>query len=179
MNDGSSNQTAAPAREDLLERARALTPMLRERAEDTENARRVSDEVVAAFADAGLFRIMQPREFGGYEMDMRAMIDIGSELARGCTSSAWVYIIGASHAYLTALFPLEVQKEIWSDSTDVFVAGSYAPACLAEKVDGGYRITGEWPFASGIDNAAWALVGVLLPGSDGGPPAPASGRGTR
>ncbi len=173
MNNLPSKQPSNPMREELLRRAREITPVLRDKAEETENARRVSDEVVDLFASAELFRVMQPAEFGGYEMDMRAMIDIGSELARGCTSSAWIYVIGASHTYLAALFPYEVQREIWANQSDVFIAGSYAPGCLAEKVAGGYQISGEWPFASGIDNAAWALVGVLLPGADGGPPEPA------
>lgn len=169
----STGVNGIPEREALLQRARELTPRLREAAAQTEAARNVSDDVMNAFAEAGLFRILQPREFGGYEMDMGMLIAIASELARGCPSSAWVYAIGASHTYLAALFPSEVQDEIWANKTDVFIAGSYSPGCVAEKVGGGYRITGDWPFASGIDHASWALVGALLPcDDDTAPPAP-------
>ena len=153
-------------RAELLARARALTPALLARAAETEAARRTSDETVRAMAEAGLFRILQPRRFGGYELDMRALIDITIELARGCASSGWVYAIGASHAYLAALFSIEAQEEVWRDGSDVFVAGSYAPGCLAERTPHGYRVSGAWPFASGVDNATWSVVGALLPSDD-------------
>lgn len=168
--DSAHTNGMAPTHADLVERARAFTPDLLVRAEATEQARRVSDTTVQAFTDAGLFRILQPKTRGGYEFDMRALIDVTFELSRGCTSSGWVYAIGASHTYLLSLFPKQVQDEVWGDRRDVFVAGSYAPGCLAERVPGGYRISGSWPFASGVDNASWVLVGALLPGETPGAP---------
>src|SRR5690606_13021191 len=98
------------------------------------------------------------------------LIDITFELARGCASSGWIYAIGASHTYLVALFPIEAQKEVWRDGSDVFVAGSYAPGCAAERTPQGYRVSGAWPFASGVDNATWSVVGALLPSDDGAAP---------
>lgn len=171
--DSAHTNGTAPAYADLLQQARAFIPDLLARAEATEQARRVSDATVHAFADAGLFRILQPKSRGGCEFDMRSLIDVTFELSRGCTSSGWVYAIGASHTYLLSLFPKQVQDEVWADKRDVFIAGSYAPGCLAERVPGGYRISGSWPFASGVDNASWVLVGALLPGeAQGAPPQP-------
>jgi len=150
-----------------------MVPDLLARADETERLRRVSDATVGAFTEAGLFRILQPKQAGGYECSMRALIDVTFELSRGCTSSGWVYAIGASHTYLLSLFPQLVQREVWAGQRDVFIAGSYAPGCMAERVADGYRISGSWPFASGVDNASWVVVGALLPGeTEGAPPQP-------
>ncbi|MGE0736000.1 MAG: acyl-CoA dehydrogenase family protein [Alphaproteobacteria bacterium] len=169
--DSSNADNVTTDRAELLQRARSFVPELLARADKTEQARRVSDATVAAFTDAGLFRILQPEQCGGYAYDMRALIDVTFELSRGCTSSGWVYAIGASHTYLLALFPWEVQQEVWAGKRDVFIAGSYAPGCMAERVAGGYRISGTWPFASGVDNAAWVVLGALLPGEAENAPA--------
>lgn len=170
MLDAPRSTLSSMDRDQLVARARALAPRLLSAAAQTEEARRVSDETVNAFAAEGLFRILQPKRVGGHELDMRALIDITIEIARGCPSSGWVYAIGASHAYMVSLFPAEAQGDVWRDETDVFVAGSYAPACRAERTADGFRISGSWPFASGVDNAKWAVVGALIPGAPGEPP---------
>jgi resorcinol 4-hydroxylase (FADH2) len=157
---------SAPALADLIGNARALVPLLRERAPQTELDRRVSDEVTARFREAGLFRLMQPARYGGYEYGFSACIDVISELARGCTSSSWGCSLGVIHQWLVATFPAEAQEDVWGRDPHAIVCGSYAPAAKAEPVDGGYRVQGKWLWSSNVDNSQWALLGVMFPPDD-------------
>ena len=152
-------------RTELLGRAEALVPMLRERASETEAARRMLDEVEQAIHDSGLFRLMQPRRVGGYEMDHRTLVDIGAILARGCPSSAWVYSNLAIHASMLGYFDGQAQSDVWDQSVDALICMSVIyRAGRAEKVDGGYTLSGKWPFCSGIDNSQWHMVAAIVAG---------------
>jgi alkylation response protein AidB-like acyl-CoA dehydrogenase len=158
----------------LTQAARELVPELRRRARRTEEERRVSDEVTALFREAGFFRLMQPARFGGYEYGFTAFLDVISELGRGCTSSSWSCSLGAIHQWLIGTFPLQAQVDVWGEDPGAIACGSYAPAVMAEKVDGGWRIQGKWKFASNVDNSQWALLGVHFPAEEKGQP-PAAG----
>ncbi len=153
----------APAIETLIDNARQLVPKLRERAQQTEAERRVSDQTTAEFREAGFFKLMQPARFGGYEYGFTAFIDIISELGRGCTSSAWGCSLGAVHQWLVGTFPLEAQEDVWGRDPHAIVCGSYAPAVKAVAADGGYLVEGKWHWASNVDNSQWALLGVMFP----------------
>ena len=158
--------------EELKRRTQALVPTLRARTAQVESDRRVSADSIQMMRDADLFRLMMPARFGGFEYGFAEFIDIVVELGRGCASSAWCGGLGIVHNWLIAQFPLEAQEEVWADRTNI-LAGSYAPIVRAERVDGGYRIAGRFPFASGCDNAQWYLIGALLPPEeDGGRPTP-------
>lgn len=160
----------APALSQIVGAARELVPLLRERAAATEQERRVSDDVTRRFHEAGFFRLMQPARFGGYEYGFTAFIDVISELGRGCTSSAWGCSLGAIHQWLVGTFPEEAQRDVWGSDPRAIVCGSYAPATMAEKVEGGWRVKGQWKFASNVDNSQWALLGVQFPPQDKGQP---------
>jgi alkylation response protein AidB-like acyl-CoA dehydrogenase len=113
---------------------------------------------------------MQPARYGGYEYGFTAFIDVVSELARGCTSSSWGCSLGAIHQWLVGTFPEEAQDDVWRNDPSAIVCGSYAPATMAEKVDGGYLVQGRWLFASNVDNSQWALLGVQFPAEEKGAP---------
>ncbi len=153
---------------DILQTARSLVPLLKGRAAETERLRRVPADSIAALRDAGLFRIVQPQRVGGYEQDFDLLVDVVIELARGCASTAWVYGLGAAHQWLVANFPLQAQQEFWATGLDTIACGSYAPAGRAVAVDGGWRISGVWEFASGSDNTQWAALGCMIPPDDEG-----------
>jgi alkylation response protein AidB-like acyl-CoA dehydrogenase len=159
-----------PDPETLVARARALVPAIRDRAVATEAARRIPDETIGALRDAGLFRLMQPARYGGLERDFTALVDVVGELGRGCGSTAWVYSVGAFHSWNVALFPEAAQDDVWGADSHALASSSYLPAGSAEPVDGGVRITGTWPFASGCDNFEWIILGVRLGGAAEGPP---------
>ena len=109
-------------REDLIEAARALVPALRERAEDTEAARRIPDATHAAFVDAGLYRMFQPERFGGGEMDLALMVDVAMEIGRGCGSSAWNLTNIAVQGWIGGMHYPETQEELWADNPAALIA---------------------------------------------------------
>lgn len=167
---GPTDETGArdSCRQVYLDRAEALVPMLRERAAETEAARRLLPDVEAAFHEAGLYRMMQPARIGGDEMDYGILIDVGAILARGCPSSAWHVANMASHHTILGYFEAEAQDEVWDASRDALICASLIyPSGRAEAVEGGYRLSGHWPFSSGIDNCQWHMVGGVVTGADG------------
>ena len=155
---------------ELVARARDLARLARERAIETERVRRVGDDMVARMRRADLFRIMQPRAYGGFEYGFEVFAQVEAVLASGCGSTGWVYGLLASHQWLLTCFSPQAQEEIWADCTAV-AAGSYAPVARAETVDGGYLVSGSGSFCSGCDNAQWQILGGMIPQS-GGPPQP-------
>lgn len=159
-----SGRAAAPSLDTLLGRARALAPALRSRARDAEAARQIPDQTMRDLREAGLFRLMQPARYGGFELDFEALVHITGELGRACGSTAWVYSVGAFHSWNVALFPEPAQDEVWGTNPDAVAASSYVPAGSAEPVESGVRASGRWPFASGCDHFEWIILGVRLGG---------------
>ena len=153
----------APSVDELVNRAREMVPYLSENAMDTESNRRISEQTTSRFRESGFFRLMQPARFGGYEYGFSAFIDVVSEVARGCAASAWGCSLGAIHQWVVALFPEQAQNDVWTKDPNAIVCGSYAPAAVARRSDGGYFIKGQWRFASNVDNSQWALLGAQLP----------------
>jgi alkylation response protein AidB-like acyl-CoA dehydrogenase len=151
-----------------------ILPGIRARALQTERARLVPEENLRALRSAGLYRIVQPQIFGGYEYDFDVLVDFVMQIARGCASTAWVYGLYAAHQWLVASFPAEAQHDVLGQDTDAAICGSYAPVGLAEVVPEGYRLSGRWSFASGCDGAQWALCATMLPpDAEGNKPGPA------
>jgi len=169
----SQTSAAAPDRptpEELVARASALAPKIFERAVNAERDRNISLETVEEFVDAGLLRTLIPKRWGGYEYDFETAFDIGIEIGRStCGSSAWCLSYLADHAYLLALFPEEAQHELWSRNLDVGIATSFAPTGKTTVVDGGYRLSGEWAWASGIRHSDWIIIGSMIFPENGHP----------
>ncbi|MBS0247679.1 MAG: flavin-dependent monooxygenase [Proteobacteria bacterium] len=151
----------------LLARAQQIARVARERALETEAARRVSSEMVDMMRDAELFKLMQPAAFGGYELGYDVFVEAVATIAAGDGSTGWVYSLGAVHQWLIACYPLEAQHDVWGSRPDAIAAVSYAPTGKADQVDGGFRLSGRWSFASGCDNAQWGILGGMIP-FDGG-----------
>lgn len=151
---------------DLLTRARAIAELARERAQQTEADRRVSDDMIARMWQAELFRVMQPSAYGGFEYGFDVFAQIVAAIAAGCGSTGWVYALLASHQWLIACFSKAAQDEVWHDRS-ALAAGTYAPVARALAADGGYLISGVGSFCSGCDNAQWQLLGGMIPQPDG------------
>jgi alkylation response protein AidB-like acyl-CoA dehydrogenase len=161
---------AIPTVAELLRRAQAIGAIARERAVETEKARRVSADLVEQMREAELFRIMQPRAYGGFEYGYDVFVEAVAEIASGDGSTGWVYSLGAVHQWLIACYPGEAQHEVWSKNRDAIAAVSYAPTGKAVKETGGYRLNGRWSFASGCDNAQWGILGGIIPLAEGPKP---------
>lgn len=157
-----------PSREELLQRARDMVPVLRERAAQAEKDRRISDETQAAMVEAGFYRIFQPKAFGGFEMDYTTTVDIAAELGRGCGSSAWVFTNLAQHGIINGVKDRRAQEEMWGDNPDTLCASAHPGRDgKATPVDGGYVVDGVWHFSSGIDFADWVNLQLMLRPEDG------------
>lgn len=159
--------TSVPSEEELLERARALVPMLRARAEEVERNRSVPKDIVDEFKKAGFFKILQPRRWGGYEMAPITFLRVLMELGRGCCSSAWVMMILGIHQWEFGLMDPRAGDEVWGKDNTVLAASSYATFGKAEKVDGGYRVSGTWRTSSGCDHGDWAFLGAYGHNNEG------------
>jgi 3-hydroxy-9,10-secoandrosta-1,3,5(10)-triene-9,17-dione monooxygenase len=165
--------SAGPASlDELLARAERLVPALRERAAHAEEIRRIPDETLADLHETGLFRMLQPRRVGGSELAYEAIVRIPAVIGRGCGSTAWVLGNLASHHLMLAYWPREAQDEIWDDSPDHLIGSALIYPCgRARRVPGGYRLSGRWPFSSGVDPSAWNMIGGMVQEADG-PPEP-------
>ena len=158
---------AATDRAALLERAAAIRPILERNAEQTDTLRRLPDENVRLLTEGGLCRLMVPQRFGGYQTSIRTYIEVMAELGRGCGSTAWVASLVNVCAWLTGLFPERAQQDVWGPDRDAWVAGSLAPNGTATPVDGGWRVTGRWPWASGCLHAQWVACGIHMTNEQG------------
>jgi alkylation response protein AidB-like acyl-CoA dehydrogenase len=151
-----------PNASELKRGAAALRPLLEQHADLTDSLRRLPDATVAALREAGLCRLMVPRRFGGYQTSIHTYIEVMEELGRGCGSTSWVSSLINVCAWLTALFPERAQQDVWAANPDAWVAGSLAPHGDAKAVDGGWRVTGKWMWASGSLHAQWAACGIHM-----------------
>src|SRR5215470_11623300 len=145
--------------ETYLQRVRSLLPALRERAERAERLRRLPDETFAEFQDAGLFRCLQPKRYGGYELDPGTLYQAVMEIGTVCGSSAWILGVIGIHNWHLALFAPGAQDDVWGKDTSIQISTSLAPTGSVERVDGGFRLRGRWPFSSGCDFCHWAVLG--------------------
>ncbi|MBA0127009.1 flavin-dependent monooxygenase [Haloechinothrix sp. YIM 98757] len=136
-----------------------VLPVLRERAQDTEDARRIPDESIKALQETGFFKLLQPKRHGGYEADPVSFFSAVKRVASACGSTGWVASILGVHPWHVGLFDGRAQEEVWSADTDTRISSSYAPMGKAQLVDGGYRLSGRWNFSSGCDHATWVLLG--------------------
>jgi 3-hydroxy-9,10-secoandrosta-1,3,5(10)-triene-9,17-dione monooxygenase len=165
-------------REDMVARAWALAPVLHERAAETERLGRIHPDTVQDFHESRLWRIHQPKRYGGLELDFTLYIDIGEALGRGCGSTAWVWANLACHDWMLGMFNVKAQDEVWHENPNALIGSAVVYPCgKAERVDGGYRLSGHWPFSSGIAPSDWILLGAMTPEpetgkGEGGAPAP-------
>jgi alkylation response protein AidB-like acyl-CoA dehydrogenase len=152
----------------LIAKARALAPLLRERAAQAERLRRLPDETHAEFRAAGFYRVLQPARYGGLEGRYGLHTMLGAEAARGCASSGWALSITACHSWIFGMFPREAQDEFWEPDPERTVASSFlAVQPSAVPADGGIRLRGRWRFSSNVDHCHGAILIAMVPGASG------------
>ncbi len=153
--------------EEVAGRATELLPRLRERAALTEQLRRIPDDTIQDLRDAGLFKVLQPARYGGYELDYGpTQVALSGILGRACGSTAWVQSVVACHAWCVGMFGQEAQDTVWAGGDDVLIGSAFAPRDGAgERVDGGYVLRGTWQFSSGSAACSWMIIGVAMAGA--------------
>ena len=152
-------QSNRPSRADVIERARALAPVLRSRAAAAEAARRVPDATIADFTEHGLFKLCMPARYGGYEMGWDVLCEVSQILAQGDGSQAWIQNIFCDHSQLVASMGPEMQQEVWGEDPDTRISASFAPVGTARPVRGGVLYSGKHGYSSGIDHVRWTICG--------------------
>jgi 3-hydroxy-9,10-secoandrosta-1,3,5(10)-triene-9,17-dione monooxygenase len=151
----------------MLARADALIPKLSERASRTEELRRLPPETERDLHQSGLFRVVQPKRVGGSEFDYVALVDCADRLGRGDASVAWNFANLSSHHWMLGMFDKRAQDLVWNANPDVLIASSFIfSAGRARKVDGGYALSGSWPFSSGVDSAEWNMLASVVSSDD-------------
>lgn len=153
---------ANATKETVLARTRALAPLFAERAQAAEETRRIPPQSVNEMLEAGFARILLPQRIGGYGLGFDTWFEVVRELSKADASHGWCAGLIIHHAHLIAQFPQAAQQALWADGLDVAVAASFAPNTQAVAADGGYRLCGNGPFASGIDYCGWVMLGAMV-----------------
>lgn len=161
-----SNSQPAAGDSTLLQRVEALVPLIEAHAAEVEQLRKPADEVIRALADGGVFRAFVPRAFGGDEIDTDTFINIGLAISRACTSTGWVSTFYMEHNWNLAQFPEQAQREGFEGRGYILAPASISPGGKAEKVAGGYRLNGQWPWGTGIMHADWVMLNGIAEGQD-------------
>jgi 3-hydroxy-9,10-secoandrosta-1,3,5(10)-triene-9,17-dione monooxygenase len=136
-----------------------LLPKLRERAQETEDLRRIPDATIAELDDVGFFKLLQPGQWGGLQSDPALFYEAVRRLASACGSTGWVAGILGVHNWHLAHFEQQAQEDVWSADPNVRISSSYAPMGAGVVTDGGYLVNGAWHWSSGCDHASWTFVG--------------------
>jgi 3-hydroxy-9,10-secoandrosta-1,3,5(10)-triene-9,17-dione monooxygenase len=159
--------TEAASQTELVSRTTELIPLIRKHAEWQEEHGVMHEETLQALGDAGLLRMRFPQRYGGSEPDLRTVVDVVAELARGDGSVGWTVSTMTIGAWLAGLLPDEGQDEIFSDPSIRF-CGSVGPSGIATPTEGGYILNGSWHFNTGCSQAQWDTHAILLATEDGG-----------
>jgi 3-hydroxy-9,10-secoandrosta-1,3,5(10)-triene-9,17-dione monooxygenase len=151
----------------MVARAKALIPQLRDRASSTEELRRLPAETERDLHDSGLFRVVQPKRVGGSEFDYVALVDCADALGQGDASVAWNFANLASHHWMLGMFDARAQDLVWNKDANALIASSFIfPAGRARKAEGGYQLSGSWPFSSGVDSSEWNMLASVVSSDD-------------
>ena len=153
--------------EEALRRAHTLVPKLRELAPASEAARQLTPEVLALLHESGMLRILQPKRWGGMELDFVSVFDIPEVVGRGDSSVAWNVGNLSIHHWMLALFDPKAQEEVWGENPDAIIASGIAyPQGRGRKVDGGIVLSGYWNFSSGVDPSTWNQLACIVRDGD-------------
>jgi 3-hydroxy-9,10-secoandrosta-1,3,5(10)-triene-9,17-dione monooxygenase len=153
----------------VLDAVTELLPTLRERAQETEDLRRIPDDSVKALQETGFFRLLQPARYGGLEASPVDFYRGVRLISSACGSTGWVSSVLGVHPWQLALFDERAQLEVWGEDSTTLISSSYAPMGRARAVDGGFTFSGRWSFSSGCDHAGWIFLGGLVMGEEGTP----------
>jgi 3-hydroxy-9,10-secoandrosta-1,3,5(10)-triene-9,17-dione monooxygenase len=149
-----------PLPAELLQRARALVPVIAESAAEAERDRCVPARIVAALKEAGLFRALQPKRWGGYELQPTSVYDAEMAIGTVDMSTAWIVGVLGIIPWAIALFDDRAGADVWGKDPDSLICCAIRRAGTATPVEGGFRLSGQWAYTSGCQHADWALLGA-------------------
>jgi len=145
----------------ILNAANALAPTIAECRDEIERERRLPMHLVEAMKKAGVFRMPMPRALGGPELDLPSQLRVIEALAVADASVGWCAMIGCEAGYYLGYIDQGAAREIFSD-IDTVTSGALTLTGRAERVKGGYRVSGRWPFSSGCQHSSWLVAGCIV-----------------
>ena len=145
----------------------ALVPALRERAPRAEAERIMLPETLDDLHRAGTLRCLQPRRWGGMELDYLAYVDFCEAAARGCASTGWNVGNLLIHHWMLALYDEKAQQEVWGENPEALIASGIAyPQGSGKRAAGGFVVSGRWNFSSAVNVADWNMLACLVKEGD-------------
>ncbi len=151
----------------VLSRVEEAAEVFRSTAAESEELGRLSDVSAKQLRDTGVIRMLQPKEYGGYEAHPVEFFETVLAVGSRCGSAGWVAGVVGVHPWQLGQWDKRLQEELWGEDPDTWIASPYAPIGRARQVDGGYRFSGRWPFSSGTDHCDWIILGGLMVDDDG------------
>lgn len=158
-----------PSAAELLRRARSFREELLASGGRHEAERRVPADVMQRLSDAELTNVSRSRLYGGFAYGPSMLVRLGYELGQGDGSAAWAVSLANCNAWFASYWGIEAQDDIWANNERNLVTAAGVPTGKCEPANGGYLISGRWPWASNCENSQWAFVSALIPDSDGKP----------
>lgn len=152
---------------ELVQKANSLREQLTSNAAVADSNRELAKDDVAAMTELGLTSLTTPKRFGGSETSVSTLVEVVSALGRGDMSAGWIAGVSNAAAFVVALFSEQAQAEVWGKNPKVRCAGVLAPTGQSTPAAGGIRLTGKWPYMSGVTFADWVFVTAPLNGSLG------------
>jgi 3-hydroxy-9,10-secoandrosta-1,3,5(10)-triene-9,17-dione monooxygenase len=156
-----TGRTVAP--EVFLSGIDALLPTIRARSAEVERLGRIPDDIMRDLTGAHVFRVVQPRQWGGLELDPATFFEGMVRIASACGSTGWVASVVGIHPWQVALFAEAAQRDVWANNPDSRISSSLAPTGKVQRASGGFHLSGRWGFSSGVDHCEWALLGGHVP----------------
>ncbi|MEV7007216.1 hydroxylase [Streptosporangium sp. NPDC051022] len=160
---------------EVVSRVEEIAGRLAAVADETERLGKLADESVKLVREAGVMRLLQPTDFGGYAAHPRDFAEAVMAVAKACGSTGWVCGVGGVHPWEMALCDRRLQEEVWGADSNTWIASPYMPSGVATPTDGGYILKGRWQFSSGTDHCDWIFLGALLGDAEGRPAQPVKG----
>ncbi|MFN0146556.1 MAG: acyl-CoA dehydrogenase family protein [Dehalococcoidia bacterium] len=149
-----------------LDGVRAILPGIRERAAETDRLGRMPEETVRDLDEAGVFRGLQPRQWGGLELDPLTYFESIVLIGSACGSTGWVAGVVGVHPWELALLSDRAQRDVWGEDPRTRISSSYAPTGRVARTEGGFLLSGTWRFSSGVDLCEWAFLGGVPAGEE-------------
>ena len=151
----------------VLERVEEIADYLESHAAEAEQEGRLPEETAQKLREAGVIRMLQPKDYGGFEATPVEFFETVLAVGARNPAAGWVAGVVGVHPWQLGQFPVKLQDELWGQDPDTWIASPYAPMGRAKPVEGGYEFTGRWPFSSGTDNCDWIILGGLVTDQDG------------
>ena len=148
--------------EEFAARVRAIKPAIAARAAACEALRRMPDETWKELAEAGVWRALKPRAFGGDELEPLALYRAQMDIAEVCPSTAWVMGVIGVHDWMLGRFSAQAQQDVWGEGRDAQISSALAGTGQVERAPGGYRISGRFPYSSGSHHCTWVVLGAVV-----------------